>query len=122
MVHGRRESIDYEALERVYTRRRLKTCWRLLLLKNMRNILLKLLGQEDNESRRQHLLANLEAQNLTIQTAVLYQQHLITQRSKMATARDKIAADLEIAQNTYKTVVLSRELIQLLRTSQHSFE
>ncbi|MDY6992225.1 MAG: hypothetical protein SVR94_06410 [Pseudomonadota bacterium] len=82
----------------------------------------QLLGQEDNESRRQHLLTNLEAQNLTLQTAVLYQQHLITQRSKMATARDKIAADLEIAQNTYKTVVVSRELIQLLRTSQHSFE
>lgn len=73
-------------------------------------------------NRRQHLLANLEAQNLTFKTAMLYKQHLIKQRRKIIIARDKTASDLQIAQNTYKTVRVSGELINLLRTSQKFFD
>jgi len=75
-----------------------------------------------DENRRQHLLANLEAQNLTFKTAMLYKQHLIKQRRKIIIARNKTADDLQIAQNTYKTVRVSGELINLLRTSQKSFD
>jgi hypothetical protein len=75
-----------------------------------------------DENRRQHLLANLEAQNLTFKTAMLYKQHLIKQRRKIIIARDKTASDLQIAQNTYKTVRVSGELINLLRTSQKYFD
>lgn len=81
-----------------------------------------LLRGETNDNRRRHLLANREAQNLTLQTATLYQQHLIQQRGKIIVARDKTATDLQIAQNTYKTVRVSGELINLLRTSQKSFD
>jgi len=73
-------------------------------------------------NRRQHLLANLEAQNLTFKTAMLYKQHLIKQRRKIIIARDKTASDLQIAQNTYKTVRVSGELINLLRSSQKIFD
>lgn len=81
-----------------------------------------LLRHEANENRRQYLQANLEAQDLTLQTARLYRQHLTQQRGKIKIAKDKIKADLNIAQNTYKTVRVSGELVNLLRTSQKSFD
>ena len=81
-----------------------------------------LLRGEHEKNRRQHLLANLEAQKLTLQTAEVYEKHLIGQRRKVILARDKTYADLQIAQNTYKTVRVSGELITLLRSSQKSFE
>lgn len=81
-----------------------------------------LLRIEREKNRRRYLTANLEAQNLTLQTAALYKRHLIGQRGKMVRAMDKTASDLQIAQNTYKTVRLSGELVNLLRTSQKSFD
>jgi DNA-binding transcriptional regulator YbjK len=81
-----------------------------------------LLRSEIDKNRRRHLQANLEAQKLTLQTAQLYKVHLIKQRRKIATAINKTKADLQIAQNTYKTVRVSGELINLLRTSQKSFD
>jgi hypothetical protein len=59
---------------------------------------------------------------LTLQTAALYKRHLIGQRGKMVRAMKKTISDLQIAQNTYKTVTLSGELVNLLRTSQKSFD
>ncbi|MCK5718978.1 MAG: hypothetical protein KAH84_03390 [Thiomargarita sp.] len=81
-----------------------------------------LLSAELNKNRRLHLLANLEAQKLTLQTSALYKKHLTGQRRKIAIAYDKTNTDLKIAQNTYKTVRISGELVNLLRTSQKSFE
>ncbi len=81
-----------------------------------------LLRGEHDKDRRRHLLANLNAQNLTLQTAKLYKRHLKAQRRKVVLATEKTNADLQIAQNTYKTVRVSGELINLLRTSQKSFE
>jgi predicted RNA-binding protein YlqC (UPF0109 family)/regulator of replication initiation timing len=81
-----------------------------------------LLYAERDKNRRRHLTANLEAQNLTLQTAALYKRHLIGQRGKMVRAMKKTISDLQIAQNTYKTVTLSGELVNLLRTSQKSCE
>jgi len=81
-----------------------------------------LLRGERDKNRRRHLAANLEAQNLTLQTAALYKRHLIGQRGKMVRAMEKTVSDLQIAQNTYKTVTLSGELVNLLRTSQKSFD
>ena len=81
-----------------------------------------LLRGERDKNRRQHLQANSKAQLLTLQTARLYQKHLIRQRSKVIIAKDKTTTDLQIAQNTYKTVKVGGELINLLRTSQKSFD
>ncbi len=80
------------------------------------------LRRERNQNSHQHLMANLEAQKLTLQTAILYKRHLIGQRGKMVRAMEKTTTDLRIAQNTYKTVRLSGELVNLLRTSQKSFD
>lgn len=81
-----------------------------------------LLRSEIDQNRRRHLRANYEAQNLTMQTAQLYKVHLIKQRRKIAAAIKNTEKDLQIAQNTYKTVRVSGELINLLRTSQKSFD
>jgi hypothetical protein len=81
-----------------------------------------LLYGERDKNRRSYLAANLEAQNLTLKTAALYKRHLIGQRRKMVTAMAKTVSDLRIAQNTYKTVKLSGDLVNLLRTSQKSFD
>lgn len=81
-----------------------------------------LLRDKKDKNHRKLLLANLEAQKLTLKTAALYKQHLITQRGKMVLAMQKSAADYQIADNTYKTVRVSGELINLLRSSQKSFD
>ena len=81
-----------------------------------------LLRNKTNKKHRQLLLANLDAQTLTLKTAALYKQHLITQRGKIVRAMQKTAADYQIADNTYKTVKVSGELINLLRSSQKSFD
>ncbi|RKZ85838.1 MAG: hypothetical protein DRR19_15795 [Candidatus Parabeggiatoa sp. nov. 1] len=81
-----------------------------------------LLRGESEQNRRRYLRANLKAQKLTLQTAKLYKLHLIKQHRKIVLARNKTAADLKIAQITYKTVRVSGELVNLLRTSQKSFD
>jgi hypothetical protein len=77
-----------------------------------------LLRHETDINHRHHLAANLEAQQLTLTTAQLYQQHLQQQRSKLVQAKAKTVSDWQIAQNTYKTVIISGELVSLLRSSQ----
>lgn len=81
-----------------------------------------LLRSIPDKTHRKHLLANLQAQNLTLQTAELYKKHLVKQRYKIVQAIKKISQDLQIAQNTYKTVRIGGELINLLRSSNKSFE
>lgn len=81
-----------------------------------------LLQNEKDKARRRHLSANEQAQKLTLKTANLYQQHLFGQRGKMVIAIEKTTADLQIAENTYKTVRVSGELVNLLRTSQKTFD
>lgn len=88
------------------------------LMANSRN----LLYQEADDNRRKHLKANIEAQELTLKTADLYSQHLDEQRRKMMVARDKTQIDLRVALNTYDTVKLSGELVNLLRSSAKSFD
>ncbi|WP_069473007.1 hypothetical protein, partial [Candidatus Marithrix sp. Canyon 246] len=63
-----------------------------------------LLRSIDEKTHRKHLLANLQAQNFTLQTAKLYKKHLVKQRYKIVQAIKKTSQDLQIAQNTYKTV------------------
>lgn len=71
---------------------------------------------------RPHLQANLTAQQLTLDTAELYERHLKAQRNKMASAQARTEQDVQVAENTYQTVTLSGELVNLLRNSQKNFE
>ncbi|MCV6638434.1 hypothetical protein [Candidatus Albibeggiatoa sp. nov. NOAA] len=91
-------------------------------VQTIKNKTQSLLNKKDSNNHREHLLANLEAQKLTLKTANLYKQHLTNQRQKMLAARDKTLADLLVAENTFATVTVSSELVNLLRTSQKAFE
>ncbi len=82
----------------------------------------RLLKEQTDPSYRQHLLANLEAQKLTAKTATLYREHLLAQRASIQQARERTGADLKVARNTYRTVMVSGELINLLRAGQKSFD
>jgi|GEM_PF-241469 len=82
----------------------------------------KLMREQSDKSSVQHLQANTKAQELTLKTARLYQQHLLQQKQKITVSRQKTEANLRVAQNTYNTVTVSGELVNLLRTSQKAFD
>lgn len=62
------------------------------------------------------LLANIDAQNLTLRAASAYRSYLLAQRRQLATARASLAGDVAVAANTYETVKVSGELVGLLAT------
>lgn len=82
----------------------------------------RLLAQEADTRRAEHLRSNLRAQALTRQTARLYRQHLVAQRNKVQETRRKLEQEYRVASNTYETVKLSSELMQLLRAGQEAFD
>ena len=82
----------------------------------------RLLQVQTDPGHRRHLLANLQAQKLTARTATLYRKHLLAQRKAILQARSRTSSDLRVARNTYRTVMVSGELINLLQTSQQSFD
>lgn len=61
------------------------------------------------------LAANLEAQQLTIEATARYAEFLQRQRTEVAAARQRLARDLAVAQNTYETVKVSGDLVALMR-------
>jgi hypothetical protein len=64
------------------------------------------------------LRANLSAQQLTIDAAGVYRDYLREQQAQVAAARKVIEDDIAAAWNTYETVRVSGELVDLVRSSQ----
>ncbi len=81
----------------------------------------RLLSSETQANRRDLLRKNLKAQQLTLKVAKLYAQQLNQQKAKVIKARNLIANDYQVAKNTYDTVKISADLIQLMKTNQASF-
>ena len=73
---------------------------------------------EESPGRRDLLSANLQAQQLTIQTAGVYRQYLLDQSHQVEQARKELDKDIAAAWNTYETVRVSGELVGLVRSSQ----
>ncbi len=72
---------------------------------------------QGEEQSRAVLEANLQAQELTLRTAEYYRQYLLDQAVEVAKARDALARDIAVAENTYETVKVSGELVALIRTT-----
>lgn len=68
--------------------------------------------------RAKLLRNNLQAQQLTIEAAGVYRDYLAEQRNEVERARSALAADIETAWNTYQTVRVSGELVDLVQSSQ----
>lgn len=73
----------------------------------------------DTDTRHQAVLeANIAAQELTRKSARLYAGYLREQAAAVDRSRAQLLTDLAVARNTYQTVRLSGELVQLMRTGQ----
>jgi len=64
------------------------------------------------------LRANLDAQQLTVKAAAVYRDYLSEQQTQVAAARKVIEDDIAAAWNTYETVRVSGELVDLVQSSQ----
>jgi hypothetical protein len=79
--------------------------------------------QKDNSDKRKAIYkSNIEAQELTLKTAILYKKNLREQQSKVASAQKVVQKDLALSQNTYDTVEVSADLLSVLKTSKDSFD
>ena len=64
------------------------------------------------------LVANLEAQRLTIEAAGVYRDYLKQQAAQVRSAREALEEDIATAWNTFETVRVSGELVDLVKSSQ----
>ena len=82
------------------------------------------LSKETRALKQEHpekaavLDANLEAQQLTLEAADVYRRYLKDQGQQVAAARAALQEDIATAWNTYETVRVSGELVNLVRSSQ----
>ncbi|WP_295540671.1 hypothetical protein [uncultured Thiohalocapsa sp.] len=82
------------------------------------------LSAETRALKREHpqkaaiLDANLEAQQLTLRAADVYRRYLKEQGQQVAAAREALQRDIAAAWNTYETVRVSGELVDLVQSSQ----
>lgn len=74
--------------------------------------------KESQPEKADILAANLEAQQLTIRAAAVYRDYLDDQAEQVRGAREALAADIRTARNTYETVRISGELVDLVQASQ----
>jgi len=81
----------------------------------------KLAASEVSERRRNIYEKNIQTQELTAHVAQLYKQDLITSKISMVNAQRITKKNLDLARNTYKTVVLSADLYELISESQNMF-
>jgi tetratricopeptide (TPR) repeat protein len=81
------------------------------------------LSTETKALKREHpekaeiLDANLRAQQLTIEAAEVYRRYLKDQGQQVAAARTALQEDIATAWNTYETVRVSGELVDLVQSS-----
>jgi hypothetical protein len=81
------------------------------------------LSTETRELKRRHpqkaeiLDANLAAQQLTVEAADVYRSYLAEQGRQVAGARAALQQDIATAWNTYETVRVSGELVDLVQSS-----
>ncbi len=75
-----------------------------------------------DERHRTVLNANIEAQQLALRSAQLYSQYLRDQAHAVAQSQRQLQHDLAVARNTYETVRISGELVQMLQAGQHMLD
>ncbi len=82
----------------------------------------KSISKTSAQDRKKVYKKNLEAQELTMEVALLYMGQLEDQREKVVVAKTKMVENLELAKNTYDTVEISAELLNLMNSNKESFD
>jgi phage host-nuclease inhibitor protein Gam len=86
------------------------------------------LSEETRALRKAHpdkaelLQANLQAQQLTMDAAEVYRSYLKQQAGQVRGAREALQDDISTAWNTYETVRVSGELVDLVKSSRQLLE
>jgi hypothetical protein len=70
---------------------------------------------------RAALEANVRAQELALHAAETYRTYLEQQRMGILEAQRRLRSNIEVAQNTYETVKISGDLLQVMRASDELF-
>jgi len=82
----------------------------------------RLLGGQNTPRQHEALVANLNSQAIAMEASDFYRNHLIDQRNEIVTARQKTVRELEIADNTLRTVDASFQLRAMMESATLSFE
>ena len=82
----------------------------------------RLLNEHNTQRQHDALVANLESQNIALEAAGFYKQHLQNQRAEIVEARKKALKELRIADNTLRTVDASFQLRAMMESATLSFE
>ncbi len=82
----------------------------------------QLLSSRKRADQQRVLRANLKSQSLAKEVADYYSRYLVRQRGQLADARSRTLRDLEVADNTYKTVEVSFQLRALMKDATASFD
>ena len=89
---------------------------------DLKRTTIKSAGRDTDKNRNAVYKLNAKAQELTIRTAKLYTERLNDYRGQVADARRTAKKNLMLAINTYQTVQMSSELLQLIKESKNSFD
>lgn len=81
-----------------------------------------LMTSTEDAGLRDVLAHNISAQKLTIQAAGAYRNRLVGQRARIEAARRLIGMRYEVAVNTWKTVRLSSDLVDMMRSTDKDFD
>lgn len=89
--------------------------------KQLREEARALLARERGSDLAAVMETNIMSQDLTLKTAKLYDGELMRQRESISDSLARVKRQYEVALNTYKTVKLSSDLIEMLRGSSDAF-
>jgi hypothetical protein len=80
------------------------------------------ISTEENIQRRNIYFQNLQSQQLTLKTSLLYRQNLVNELQQVKEARAVSRKNLELSKNTYETVTLSSDLYKIIASSQEMMQ
>ena len=76
------------------------------------------ISSEENLRRRNIYYQNYRSQQLTLKTAILYRQNLLSELQQIREAKGVSQKNLDLSRNTYETVTLSSDLFKIIASSQ----
>jgi len=82
----------------------------------------RLLSGQNTPRQREALIANINSQSIALEASDFYRSHLIDQRNEIVATRQKTVRELEIADNTLRTVDASFQLRTMMESATLSFE
>jgi len=74
------------------------------------------------EEHKKMLLANIAALELNMKAINIYRAHLYSQKNKILSDNKKVIEDMRIAEITYSTVSLSKDIFMMIKSSTKIFD